>query len=78
MKAQEQAEKLNIEILERIEDLSIFPDMYMKIGKYNKVKNEYHRMVVKNYIVLYTVDYINKKIFISHIYYKRRNYLYIL
>ena len=69
------ADKLISNVYERIEDLKIFPRLYMKIGKTDRLHNEYHRVVVKNYIILYTVDELNQRIIISHIYYKRRNYL---
>ena len=62
-------------VLKRVYDLCIFPKLYMKIGKIDRLNNEYRRMVINNYIVLYIVDDLNKKVFISHIYYKRRNYL---
>lgn len=47
----------------------------MKIGKKDKLKREYYRMVVKNYIILYTVDFDNKKVYISQMIYGKRNYL---
>ena len=31
-------------------------------------------MIVKNYIVLYTIDYERKKVYVSRIVYYRRNY----
>ncbi len=71
----ESANRLISIIYERISNLQMFPRLYMKIGKLDRLHNEYHRMVVNNYIILYTVDDLNKKIFISHIYYKRKNYL---
>ncbi len=47
----------------------------MKIGKVDRLKREYHRMVVKNYVVLYTIDFEKKTVFISRMIYGRRNYL---
>ena len=52
--------------------------MYMEIEKHDETNRVYHKIVVKNYIVLYTIDEENKKVFISHMFYSRRNYLYIL
>ena len=52
--------------------------MYATIEKHDKTDRVYHKMVVKNYIILYTIDEENKKVFISHMFYSRRNYLYIL
>ena len=76
LKQEELAIKLYLKIKIRIYDLSIFPRLYMKIGKTDRLHNEYHRMVVKNYIILYTVDELNQRVIISHIYYKRKNYFY--
>ncbi len=75
LKEKEIADRFISKVYGRIEDVKIFPKMYMKIGKMDRLHNEYHRLVVNNYIVLYTVDELNQKVFISHIYYKRRNYL---
>ena len=69
------AERLFLLLNKFIVSLEKNPDMYMKIGKKDKLKREYHRIVVKNFIVLYTVDYKNKKVFISRMIYGRRNYL---
>ena len=47
----------------------------MKIGKTNELKREYHRIVVKNYVILYTIDLNKRKVYISRMIYGRRNYL---
>lgn len=55
--------------------LSTFPRLYreLKIKNSNGVK--YHRMVVKKYIVIYTVNEKKKAIYILHIFHSRSNYL---
>lgn len=68
------AKRLIEEMMERILDLENFPELYIKIGKTDRLKRDYHKMVIKNYIVLYSIDFLNKKVFISHIIYQRRNY----
>ena len=45
-----------------------FPNVY-----YKKLKKEYRKIIVKNYIILYTIDENNKVVYISHIYYGKRN-----
>ena len=40
-----------------------------------KREMKYRRIVIKNYVVLYTIDEENKIVYISHMYYKKRNYL---
>ena len=61
-------------VLDKVLNLSTSPRLYVKIGKVDKLKKEYHRMIVKKYVILYTVDSVNKKVFISHIIYNKRNY----
>ena len=75
LKEKDAADRLLSKIRKMCYDLKIFPRLYMKIGKMDRLHNEYHRMIVDNYIILYTVDELNQRV-ISHIYYKRKNYLY--
>ena len=69
------AKKLMTEMLDRVLILEDLPELYMKIGKADKLKREYRIMVVKNYVVLYTVDYKKRTVFIVHIINGKRNYL---
>ena len=66
---------LFIKTIDKIFELETYPEMYMKLKKVDRLENIYHRMVVNNYVVLYTIDYENKKVYVSHIVYGRRNYL---
>ena len=63
LKENKAAKRLMKEVNKRILRLSSSPELYMKIGKIDKLKREYHRMIVKNYIVIYTIDYDKKKSF---------------
>ncbi len=74
--SEEAAKRLMRKIKKRIMDLSINPRLYIELESKNKRK--FRRMVIDNYIILYTIDEENKKVFISHMFYARRNYLYIL
>ena len=38
------------------------------------LKRTYRRIIIKNYIILYTIDEKNRKIFVSHMYYSGKNY----
>lgn len=51
------------------------PKMFEEIEKYDKLKRTYRRIVVTNYIILYTIDEETKTIYIAHIYYEGRNYI---
>ena len=69
------AKRLMKEVADKVLDLANAPEIYMKIGKVDKLKREYHRMVVKNYVVLYTIDFEKRKVYISRMIYGRRDYL---
>lgn len=69
------AKRLFLKINNKISHLSINPYIYSKIGKTDRLKREYRKIVIGNYILLYTIDSKNKKVYISHIIYGRRNYL---
>ena len=72
--ASKSARELLKTVNKKVLNLTEEPEMYMKIGKADKLKREYHRLVVKNYIVLYTIDYEKKKVYISRMIYGKRNY----
>ena len=69
------AKRLMRKMRKSVMNLAESPKVYMKIEKNDKIKREFRRMVVDNFIVLYTIDENNKKIYISHMYYGRKNYL---
>ena len=73
--AENSAKKLMLKMRAAIMDLSESPNLYMKIEKKDKLKREYRRIVIDNFVVLYTVDESNKKVYIAHMYYGRRDYL---
>lgn len=76
LKESESAKKIINEVNERILGLASFPESYMKTGKADKLKRDYRRIVVKKYVVLYTIDYENEKVFIVHMRYGGKEYLY--
>lgn len=73
--AENSAKKLMRKMRDAVMDLSESPNLYMKIEKKDKLKREYRRIVIDNFVVLYTVDESNKKVYIAHMYYGRRDYL---
>lgn len=75
LKEDKAAKRLMTEVNARILNLANEPELYMKIRKTDKVKRQYHRMVVKNYVILYTIDFEKRVVFISRMIYGRRNYL---
>lgn len=75
LKVNNAAKRLMTEVTNKVLELANRPEIYMKIGKTDRLKKEYHRMVVKNYVILYTIDFEKRKIYISHMIYGRKNYL---
>ena len=51
------------------------PKIYAKINKRDRLNREYRRMVIDNYVILYTIIEEDKVILISHMYYGGRNYI---
>lgn len=73
--AEEAAKRLMRKMRESIMSLGESPEICKKIEKTDKRKRDFRRMVIDNYIILYTIDKTKKIIYISHMYYGRRNYL---
>ena len=51
------------------------PRMCTEIEKVDRTERQYRRLVVNNYVILYTIDEEEKIVYIAHIYYGVRNYL---
>ena len=75
LKENNAAKRLMTEVTDRVLDLANLPELYMKIGKADKLNKEYHRMLVKNYVVLYIIDFEKRTVFVSRMIYGRKNYL---
>lgn len=69
------AKRLMKKIKRNVMNLADFPEIYAKIEKKDKLQREFRRMIVDNFVILYTIDESKKTIYISHMYYGRRNYL---
>lgn len=74
LKENNAAKRLMSEVMDKVLDLSFSPELYMKLGKNDKLRREYHRIVVKNYPVLYTIDFESRKVYVSRMIYGKRNY----
>ena len=69
------AKRLMQKIRKNIMNLAESPRLYAKIEKKDKRKREFRKIVVDNYIILYTVDENRKIVYIVHMYHVRKNYL---
>ena len=60
----------------KLKVLSNNPNICVEVANIYNLKRTYHRLIVKNFIFLYTVDYFSKKVFISYAILGRSNYLF--
>ena len=77
LKAKEAAKRLMKKIKERIMELSTYPKIHMEIEKFDRNKRKYRRIIVDNYIILYIIDDNKKIVYVTSIFYSRKNYLYL-
>ena len=68
LKEENAANRLRIKIKDSVKGLSISPEMYAKTEKFDRLENEYRR-------ILYTVNKKRNTVYIVHFYYGGRNYL---
>lgn len=69
------AKRLMNKIEEKVQSLKYAPKIHTKIEKLDELKREYRKIVVNNYVILYTIDENIKTVFVSHMYYGGRNYI---
>ena len=75
LKAEQSSNRLREKIRENIRGLKNSPKIYAKIEKTDRVGRDYRRIVIDNYVIIYTIVEEDKTILISHMYYGDRNYL---
>lgn len=75
LKAEQAAIRLRKNIKKKVKNLTNTPEMYEKINKMDRLKRMYRKIVIQNYILLYTIDEIQKVVYVSHLYYGEKNYL---
>lgn len=78
LKVKNASNRLRKRVIDSILLLEESPQIYMEISKVGREEKRYRRIVINNYIVLYTIDENDKVIYIAHIYYSGRNYLRLL
>jgi len=72
------AKTLMKKIQDSIYNLREMPNMYSVIKQYDELKLQFRKIVIKNYIIIYTVNEENKIVNIVHMYYGKSNYIYNL
>ena len=73
--ARKAARQLMRLVEKEINNLKYFPKIHHEIEVNSGVKRKYRRIVIKRYVILYTIDENKKIIYISRMYYGLKNYL---
>ncbi|MCI8411748.1 MAG: type II toxin-antitoxin system RelE/ParE family toxin [Clostridia bacterium] len=74
--AENAAKNLMKKVEDEVQRLKYSPKIHAKIEKIDELKRNYRKIVINNYIILYTIDEKNHIVFISHMYYGGKNYIY--
>lgn len=69
------AKNLMQKVENSIYTLKNMPRKYMIVKKVDELDLEYRRIVVDNFIIIYTINEYIKTVYIVHIYYSGSNYL---
>lgn len=72
------AERLASEMIESANRLIEFPYANPAYHPIRKLQHDYRRLIIKNYIMFYYIDEINKLVTIARVIYGRRDYREIL
>lgn len=68
------AKKLMNKVETTTQSLKDMPEAYMTIKKYSELEMEYRRIVINNYVIIYTISEEKNSIYIVHMYYGGSNY----
>ncbi len=67
------AERFAVEMVEKIEGLSLFPYSNSVYFPVRQLKKEYRRLQIKNFIAFYYVDEQSKVVTVARVLYNKRN-----
>lgn len=68
------AKELMNKVETTVQSLKDMPEAYMTIKKYSELEMEYRRIVINNYVIIYTISKEKNSIYIVHMYYGGSNY----
>ncbi len=75
LKAQNASYRLREKIRSNILRLKKSPRIYAKVGKRDRLNREYRRIVIDNFVILYTIIEEDRTVLVAHMYYGGRNYI---
>lgn len=67
--------KLLNSIILKLQQLEDMPKIHAKIEKSDELGRRYRKIIIKQYVILYTIDETKKQVYISDIFYKKSDYL---
>ena len=67
--------RLREKVIQNILLLESSPRMCTEIKKSGRTKRKYRRLIINNYVILYTIDEKEKIVYVAHIYYGGKNYI---
>lgn len=73
--AENAAKRIMNKVEEFTSNLAYAPRIYAEIDKYKGTKKIYRRIIIDNYVLLYTIDEDAKKVYVSHMYYGGSDYI---
>ena len=75
LKKKEASDGLRNKIIDNVLLLENSPKMYTEIDNTDRAERKYRRMVVNNYVILYTIDEDDRIVYVAHMYYEGQNYM---
>ena len=75
LKNEDASNRLREKVMYNVLLLEKSPEMFAQIQKTDRTERKYRRMVINNYVILYTIDKAEKNVYVAHIYYGGRNYI---
>jgi len=75
LKSPQASNLLRQKVINKVLLLKKAPKIFAKIKKFSKTKKQYRRIIINNYVIVYTIDEKEKIVYIAHIYYGQRNYI---
>lgn len=74
LKAANAAKSLMQKIIKNIRLLETMPEMCPLLTNSRLNKANYHKLIIDNFIMIYTIDYNKKKVYIIRAFYGHQNY----
>lgn len=62
------------QIVHKLKQLEDMPQIYAKTEKCDELGRRYRKIIIKQYVILYSIDEQKKQIYLCHIFYKKSNY----